>query len=362
MKEKVWIQKGNEFYISDTYDVQKLEPAIYSVKYNQLLGYYLNKEKEKFDFKYKVYGLESNFINRVCKTFENQNKNLGVLFYGIKGTGKSVTAKLISNKLNLPVICIDDSASEENNDAETFINSIPQDIIIFIDEYEKKYEYHNDNLLSIMDGSATSSHKRLFLLTTNRIHINDNMMGRPGRLRYIKSYSSIEESLQREIIKDLLKDQSKTDELIEFCKTLSIITVDILKSIIDEMNLFNESPEDFYTIFNIKKSSFKYNLYELINGKKELLFSNCTSNIDELVYSFVLSNDRYDRDFYVNETRIGQVIGSINSNTVKVLLDEEEEDSDPVPFQFIKKSKLKNKKRTPKTSNNYKIITFETVK
>lgn len=362
MKEKVWIQKGNEFYISDIYDVQKLEPAIYSVKNNPLLGYYLNKEKETFEFKYKVYGLESNFINRVEKSFENSRNNLGVLLYGIKGTGKSVTSKLICNKIKLPVICIDDSATDENSDLETFVNSIPQDIVVFIDEYEKKYEYHNDNLLSIMDGSATSLYKRLFILTTNSMNINSNMIGRPSRLRYIKSYSSIEESLQLEIINDLLSDKSKTEELINFCKTLDIITVDILKSLIEEINLFNESPEDFYDIFNIKKSILKFNIFELNNDKKQILFEKCSSNIGELVFSFSINNDDYDRTLYIENKKVGIVMGVININTIKVSFYKEDDDNDN-DFNF----KTKNKKIQIKSSkqneeSEIKILTFEILK
>lgn len=356
MKEKVWIQKGNEFYISDIYDLKKLEPAIYSVKHNQLLGYYLNKEKEKFDFKYKVYGLEYNFINRVEKSFEKSKNNLGVLLYGIKGTGKSVTSKLICNKINLPVICIDDFASDENNDLENFVNSIPQDIIVFIDEYEKKYEYHNDNLLSIMDGSATSLYKRLFILTTNSMNINSNMIGRPSRLRYIKSYSSIEESLQLEIINDLLNDKSKTKELIDFCKTLDIITVDILKSLIEEINLFNQSPEEFYDVFNIKKSIIKFNIFELKNNKKEMFFEKCSSNINELIYSFSSDKDDYDKTLYIENKKIGIAIGVIDINTIKISINKE------IDNPFIAENKTKRKSSKQKQESEIKILTFEILK
>ena len=356
MKQKVWIKRGNQFYISDRFDLEVLEPAVYSVKHDQIMGFYLNQEKDKFDFKYKIYGLESQFINRVCKSFESDPKNLGVLFHGIKGTGKSVTAKLICNKLILPVICIENNSSEESNGQETFINSIPQDIIVFIDEYEKKYEYDNDNLLSIMDGSATSSYKRLFLLTTNSIHINSNMISRPSRIKYVKSYSSIDTQLIEEITDDLLIDKSKKDDVIEFCQTLDIVTVDILKSIIEESNLFNESPKDFYDFFNVKKSMYKYNIFEIMpDNKRKLLYEKCSSNIEELVYSSAAIGDNYDSVIYVNDSKkIGKIIGIINATTIKVLLENEEKD-------FSLKEKKSNKKNIEEI-NEIKTLTFQALK
>jgi len=354
MKEKVWIKKGNEFYISDRFDLEVLEPSVYSVKNHPIMGYYLNKEKDNFDFKYKTYGLESHFIDRVCKSFNNDDKNLGVLFHGIKGTGKSVTAKLICNRLNLPVICIENNSSEDNNQ-EIFINSIPQDIIIFIDEYEKKYDYDSDNLLSIMDGSATSSYKRLFLLTTNSININSNMISRPSRIKYVKSYSSIDVKLQEKIIDDLLENKKKKQDILDFCQTLEIVTVDILKSIIEETNLFNESPEEFYDIFNIKKSLYKYNIFEITSGdKRKILYEKCSTNLEELVYSSVVSDDDYDREVFVNDNKIGKIVAVINSKTVKILF------SNDKRSDFFKKDKESPKVK--KDVEEIKLITFEGLK
>ncbi len=63
--------------------------------------------------------------------------NMGVLLNGVKGTGKSVTAKLICNELKnfLPIIIVD----KAYEGLPQFISKIQQEVIIFIDEFEKVF-------------------------------------------------------------------------------------------------------------------------------------------------------------------------------------------------------------------------------
>ena len=49
---------------------------------------------------------EDELINRTITSFKSHNKNFGLVLKGLKGTGKTVTAKQICNKLNLPVILV----------------------------------------------------------------------------------------------------------------------------------------------------------------------------------------------------------------------------------------------------------------
>ena len=325
-----WIIKGNEWWITDPPSSNKLNNSIYVIKNRDPLGFYLLEKEKQFDFPYKVYDLENNFIDRIIKSYMTFNSNMGILLYGIKGTGKSVTAKTVCNKLRLPVILIEGDVKELIG-VEEFINNIPQEFILFIDEYEKKYGYNDDAMLSIMDGSSTSNHKRLFIFTTNSIYINDNLLSRPSRIRYIKKYGSLDLSVINEIIDDTLEFKDKKDDIIKFCNQLDIITVDILKSIISEVNLFNESPQSFEDIFNINKSIKKYDIYEVDEqGNFELIFREVSSNIDEIIYSFFSSEYDRDKTLDVNEIKIGQIVKSINRDTVRVLIKIDEEEENPI--------------------------------
>ena len=75
-----------------------------------------------------------------------------------------------------------------------------------------------------------------------------NLFSRPSRIRYMKKYSSLGSNEINEIIDDSLIHVDKKESIIEFCNQLNIITIDILKSIINEVNLFNESPQSNYCL------------------------------------------------------------------------------------------------------------------
>ena len=49
---------------------------------------YLEEFADEFTFGFKLYGLESNFIDHVLTTYRHTSSNLGVLLNGTKGTGK----------------------------------------------------------------------------------------------------------------------------------------------------------------------------------------------------------------------------------------------------------------------------------
>ena len=59
-------------------------------------------------------------------------------------------------------------------------------------------------MLSIMDGATNSEHRRVFLLTTNSLYINDNLLQRPGRIRYLKTFKDLTPEIIEEIVDDFL--------------------------------------------------------------------------------------------------------------------------------------------------------------
>lgn len=337
---RVWIKDGKNMWITDPPSNNKLENKIYVIKHHEIKGYYLEEKQVFFNFPYKVYGIEDSFVNRIIKAYNNTNSNLGVLLYGIKGTGKSVTAKQISNKVGLPIILIEDNFTQIGG-AEEYVNGIPQEIVIYIDEYEKKYG-DSDSLLSIMDGSNTSTYKRLFLLTSNNLDISYNMFSRPSRIRYIKKYSSLSKEEINQIIDDILIYKDKKESIIEFCDQLSIITIDILKSIINEVNLFNESPQNFSEIFNVNKAIVVYDIYQMnySNNSKKLIFSNVSSDIEQISMSFVGSTYDHQKNVEINGKNYGTVISMIDFETFKIVIepqiDENHEDDEVTKITEIK--------------------------
>ena len=246
-----WQISGNNYFPDEKSSQMDLLPmGIYHIKSHPMKGLYLSRTEDSFEFNHKVYGVEQDFINRVVKSYSVITDNMGVLLNGIKGTGKSVTAKLICNKVKefLPIIIVD----RQYDGLPQFIAEIQQQIVVFIDEFEKVYQDYSSDVLTIMDGVYKTAHKRLFLLTTNNLYINTNLLQRPGRIRYVKTFDDLELSALNDIMDDMLIYPEFRNDCIEVISTLEIITIDLVKAVINEVNIHNESPKNFIDVFNVK--------------------------------------------------------------------------------------------------------------
>lgn len=78
---------------------------------------------------------------------------------------------------------------------------------------------------------------RYFLLTTNELNVDPNLLGRPSRIRYKKSFSNLSEEVTREILNDILEDKTAIEKVIELTHSMNIITIDLIKAIATEINI-----------------------------------------------------------------------------------------------------------------------------
>ncbi|WP_304245595.1 AAA family ATPase [Phocaeicola plebeius] len=222
--------------------------------YEEILTGRLGLEKidETFTFDFKIYDLDcEQIMQRIIKTWSSElfiksNKNLGVIFNGLKGTGKTITAKLLSNRIGLPVIVI----SKPIEGLLEFIQSLCFECIILIDEAEKTFKEEQEVLLKMIDGVYNSTRK-LYLLTTNKLNVDENLLGRPGRIRYIKEFGNLSTKAINEVIDDNLLDSALKTDILKLVDS----TIDILRAIIDECNIMGEVPSD--KELNIPKAKFK---------------------------------------------------------------------------------------------------------
>ena len=265
MGKQIWLQDGNVFSQGSATTVshpEGLPKGIYEVKVS-MTGFYLSKIAESFTFDYKLYGLNQKFIDYVLKTYKNTTGNLGVLLDGIKGTGKTVTAKELCNHLQLPVILVQSMGDSNDKLIKYLSTTINFDCIFFFDEYEKEFKNSSD-VLSFMDGTYNSIYRKIFLLTTNELNVDPNLLGRPSRIRYKKSFSNLSEEVTREILNDILEDKTAIEKVIELTHSMNIITIDLIKAIATEINIHGaEALPDIKETFNIEFSKFSY-LYRVI--------------------------------------------------------------------------------------------------
>jgi hypothetical protein len=240
---------------------EKLPVSVYNVNLVPFTGWVLEPYAKKFTFDYKLYDLQNEFIDHVCKTYNSTTGNLGILLNGTKGTGKTVTAKELANKLNLPVIIVK-SFGERNQDLIEYLSSINSDCILFFDEFEKNFNENDSTILQIMDGVYNSGNRKVFLLTTNTMTINDNLIGRPSRIRYVKTFGNLELKVVKSYLDDNLEDKSCYGEVIEFIDSLTISTIDILKTVVNEINIHGiEKFRKTKEFFNVKSTKYNYQIY-----------------------------------------------------------------------------------------------------
>jgi hypothetical protein len=247
------LQQGQDLFLIQAERASDVLPVgNYDLSFNDMKGYYLTK-KSDFTLPEKIYGDPHTFSNRVLNTFDKlsqKNRGMGVLLSGKKGTGKSITAKVIAATSNRPVISI--SVAYTGQGLTNFLNSINTSVVFLIDEFEKTYndEDSRNYLLSLLDGMASSAH--LFVLTSNNSNIGEFFNSRPGRIRYHKQYDTLDSSIIESIIDDKVSDAKLNAAIKETARAFFDLSPDSLICLIEECLLYNEVPDQFLSFFNVR--------------------------------------------------------------------------------------------------------------
>jgi len=253
---------------SDVRAFEKLPNGIYLTKYDKQKDEYFLEESAPFVTPNKIYGNSNELSDRYVNTFNIGKKNMGILLTGLKGTGKSLTAKLTCIKANIPVILITESFFDDTFKA--FLNSLTQEVVIFIDEFEKVYDDVDEQnaLLSLLDGVFEG--KKLFLFTSNMTDkINRFMLNRPGRIRYLSEYESLDNSIINEVIDETLHNKAYKNEMLDVMDILGTVSMDILVGLIDEVNTYGESPKVAASYLNIRPEETYYSVTVFKNNVKD---------------------------------------------------------------------------------------------
>lgn len=217
----------------------------------------------------KIYGNSQVRANHIVESFRKNDAehNLGVLLSGGRGLGKTLTTRLVIEQLkdDYPVVVI----SEYMTGMADFLSHL-KNTIILMDEFEKfmsgningddnpKEQTKQESILSVLDGN-TGSAGNLYLLTVNNTYkLDENLISRPGRIRYHYVYESEDASVVRAYCKDNLNDQSKIEEVVSVLGSTKYVSMDIISSFVDELNKFPDmSPLDVREYFNLDVSNTK---------------------------------------------------------------------------------------------------------
>lgn len=232
----------------------KLPPGLYTVRVSPQLGFYL-EQAENFELPAKMYGSVEKDSKRILHTFADRDVSTGVLLVGERGSGKTMLAKKIAldaQQVGIPTLLV--SSAFTGDAFNSFIQSIEQDCIVLFDEFEKVYSDEDQQLiLTLLDGTIRT--KKMFIFTSNEKYaVNQHMQNRPGRVFYLKEYDGISMAFIEEYCKDVLKPAlHKHIEIIcQFSSMFFAFNFDMLKAICEEMNRFDESPQEAVELLNAK--------------------------------------------------------------------------------------------------------------
>lgn len=190
----------------------EISPGLYTVGFDRERGFYLSPEKP-FKIEGKVYGSVNCHVDRFMRSYELNDRNLGVLLQGFPGSGKSLTMKAASIKaieMGMPVILVNEPYTGQS--FINFMNAIEQNCVVNFDEFEKVYYQDSENpniqitILALLDGASTGN-KKLFIFTSNdNTKISEYMKARPSRVRYNFHFNGYEYVAMVEYLKDNLVD------------------------------------------------------------------------------------------------------------------------------------------------------------
>ena len=284
------LKSNNQYEILNNIEIiNNLPKGSYELKYGAFGRIYLEKQKDVV-LPDKIYSNDSAFIDHVNNEWNSNVKQLGVGLIGGKGLGKSFTGNVICKKIDVPVIRILDNPN--GLDIFSFLNSIEQDHIIYIDEFEKIFPMKNNTNVSsntttqekflsfLDDGGKVLENKRMLIITSNSDSmINEFLKNRPSRLRYINYYNSLPDIVLKEIVDDLLIDKSFIQDLIDHLP-YNGLNIDVLIQIINEINYHNKPYSSFKKFFNFEEVGHRdsYSLFSkegtLINPKVTSIYYN----------------------------------------------------------------------------------------
>lgn len=250
-----FLRNGSTFRPSDeaNLDLHKALPAgNYIIKEDQF-GNMFFETVDSFEFKSKRYGDNIKNADRIMSTFLMRDASTGVMLTGEKGSGKSLLAKTISieaAKQGIPTLII--NAPWCGDKFNKFIQDIEQPCIVLFDEFEKVYDTdEQEKMLTLLDGVFPS--KKLFILTCNdKWRVDTHMRNRPGRIFYMIDFKGLTQEFIMEYCEDNLVNKLHIPKICNITSLFAQFNFDMLKALIEEMNRYDETPEEALSMLNVK--------------------------------------------------------------------------------------------------------------
>lgn len=251
----------------------------------------------------RAYGDHNAIKNRILQLYKNRERNTGILLTGLKGTGKTFLIKDIISTFaawNKPTIVINEFINPIK--ITEFLFKIQDSALIVFDEFDKIYydeskheDAVQDGFLALLDGLFAN--KMLYILCGNDSeHISEYLYHRPGRIHYHICYDELSEAVTREYAQDKLNNKEYIDDIVRLRQMIKDFSFDILRAIVDECNMFNESPVEAIKYLNVELLHESRYMVQLINRNTGEVIVPFTAGI---TVDYNLSATRYSGSIYI---------------------------------------------------------------
>lgn len=270
-----YIKSANDFRV---YDARRLElhselpVGVYRVAFDQMSQMFFLQQADDLSVPSKLYGTAEKIAERVVKSFIDRKVSTGVALYGEKGSGKTMTVRLLSRmvaELGYPTLVVNEAFHGDAFNA--FVASIDTPIMLAFDEFEKVYtSEQQEALLTLLDGmytSGDSAHKRLFVFTMNNLYaVSGFFRNRPGRIYYSFCHAGMSDDALRQYAEDNLKPELKESiqTLVEKSHLYDGFNFDAAQAIVEEMNRFDFTVDEAMEGLNVardREKLFQVDLY-----------------------------------------------------------------------------------------------------
>lgn len=248
-----FIKNGSNIYVrpqGEKYDIN--DNKVYRLKYNSMEDIPYLSIEENFDLPSKIYKNKGDdaFIKKCVTTYKNTSrKTTGILLKGLKGSGKTLMSKQIALESGVPIIVVD--AKFPEGEIESFFGRLDGDYCIIFDEFEKNWMTYR--LLGFFDGLKTNCKKLIICTCNNENKLDDNLLDRCSRIRYVRSFNKLNVNVIEDVISNALNDKKNIDKVKDFIvKNMNVISFDNILLFVEEINNSPESElEDLFNDLNL---------------------------------------------------------------------------------------------------------------
>jgi hypothetical protein len=268
-----FIRNGNNYRVApeESLDIQTSLPVgNYTVKFNEMGGYFFLEIVDSFTQVPKLYGDTAKNAARIIRTYLDRPNSTGVMLTGEKGSGKSLLAKTLSIEaanLEIPTLII--NAPWTGDVFNKFLQDIEQPCVILFDEFEKVYDNEDqEKALTLLDGVFPS--RKLFVITCNdKWRVNEHMRNRPGRIYYMLDFKGLGADFITEYCQDNLENKEHIEKIVAISALFEQFNFDMLKALIEEMNRYGETPQEALQMLNAKpefNNNGKFDCQLIVDG------------------------------------------------------------------------------------------------